>query len=46
MSKGCEGPSGNRAVKGAGEMDDFGLALIVIRNSSSKVLEQRGSKNK
>lgn len=47
MNEGCEGPSGNRAVKDAGEVDGCGLvtvALVMIRNSSSKALEQRGSK--
>lgn len=47
MSEGCEGPSGKRAVKGAGEVDGCGLvpfALVMIRSSSSKALEQRGSK--
>ena len=47
MSEGCEGPSGNRAEKGAGDVDGCGLvpfALIMIRSSSSKALEQTGSK--
>lgn len=47
MSEECEGPSGHRAVKDAGEVGGCGLVtvtLVMIRNSSSKALEQRGSK--